>query len=70
MKTFKTTTNEVKGNLIKAISGEDYTTCLIKKENGNYAVLTRDNDKDEYNSFFRSFKDLEKAEKHYNMLAY
>lgn len=70
MKTFKTSTKEVKGNLIKAITGEDYTTCLIEKENGNYAVLTRDNDKNEYDSFFRSFKDLERAEKHYNMLAY
>lgn len=29
MKAFKTSTKYVKGNLIKAVSGEDYTTCLI-----------------------------------------
>lgn len=59
---------EMNAKEIKVATNEEYTTVLVQKENGNYAVLTKKNGAIHYNSFYRSFKTLEKAEKHFEML--
>lgn len=60
---------EIGAKLVKSAENEDYMTVLVKKSNGNYMVLTKEHGKAEYNSFARSFKDLEKAERHFEKLA-
>ena len=53
---------------IETAVNDEYMTVLVRKENGNYAVLTKNNGAVEYNSLFRSFKEREKAQKHFELL--
>lgn len=61
-------TREKNMKVLKTAVNDEYMTVLVRKENGNFAVLTKNNGAVEYNSFFRSFKDREKAEKHFELL--
>lgn len=63
------TTKEKNMKVLKTAVNEDYMTVLVKKENGNYAVLTKNNGNVEYNSLYRSFKTIEQAEKQFEKLA-
>ena len=62
------TTLEKNMKVLKTAVNDEYMTVLVRKENGNFAVLTKNNGAVEYNSFFRSFKDREKAERHFELL--
>ena len=61
-------TREKNMKVLKTAVNDEYMTVLVRKENGNFAVLIKNNGAVEYNSFFRSFKDREKAEKHFELL--
>lgn len=61
-------TREKNMKVIETAVNDEYMTVLVRKENGNYAVLTKNNGAAEYNSFFRSFKEREKAQKHFELL--
>ena len=54
--------------VLRSARNEDYMVFLVRLENGSYAVPTKDIGAFEFNSFFRSFKTIESAEKHFNML--
>ena len=54
--------------VLKTAVNDEYMTVLVRKENGNYSVLIKQNGRREYDSFYRSFKEREKAEKHFDML--
>ena len=47
-------TREKNMKVIETAVNDEYMTVLVRKENGNYAVLTKNNGATEYNSFFRS----------------
>lgn len=64
-----TYTKEMNMKVIKVARNEDYMTVLAKKENGNYAVLTKNHGKSEYNSLYRSFKEIDQAMKWFIGLA-
>lgn len=49
------------------VKGEE--TVLCQKTNGNYIVLTRCSHNEPYNSFARSFKNLERAKRHFELLS-
>ena len=49
--------------VLKTAVNDEYMTVLVRKENGNYAVLIKQNGRREYDSFYRSFKEREKSRK-------
>jgi len=56
------------GEIISIATNEDYTTYLVIKENGNYAVYTKDNTNEKINSLIRSFKSFEMAKNAFERL--
>ena len=51
--------------VIITATNEDYMVVVAKKENGNYAVLTKNRGASEYNSRYRSFRGIDEAMKWY-----